>query len=124
MSDLQANLDVIEEIGMSGADGRFALVLLYRYVDTSGAYTEWLTSAMTTLAEAGGRVVWAANGGWPVVGSRQREWDVIAIVEYPTRQAFLDHIRSPAFVEVERIRATAMVASEIYACVPLIDALS
>lgn len=124
MSDLQANLDVIEEIGTSGADGRFALVLLYRYVDTGGAYTEWLTRAMATLADVGGRVVWAATGGWPVVGAREREWDVIAVVEYPTRQAFLDHVQSAAFAEVERIRATAMVASEIYACVPLIDAVS
>lgn len=123
MSELEPNIEVIADIASWEVEGKLALVLMYRYHDSDGSYSEWLGGAMASLAEVGGKVVWAATGGWPVVGSTERRWDVISIVEYPSREAFLGQIQSGAFAALEQFRMTAMVSNEIYACFPVVDAL-
>lgn len=123
MSELEPNIEVIADLASWEVQGKLALVLMYRYHDSDGSYTEWLDGAMASLAEVGGKVVWSATGGWPIVGSTARWWDVISIIEYPSREAFLSQIQSGAFAAVERFRMTAMVSNEIYACFPVVDAI-
>ncbi len=42
-------------------------------------------------------------------------WDMMLLVSYPTRQAFLDMVSSPEYQEIEHLRSEALVRSELRA---------
>ena len=41
-------------------------------------------------------------------------WDLVALVEYPTRQAFLDMIASTEYQEIGHLRTEALVKGELH----------
>ena len=48
----------------------------------------------------------------PLLGAAA--WDLVVLVEYPTRQAFLDMIGSPEYREIGRLRTEALVRGELH----------
>ncbi len=75
-------------------------------------YAEYGAAVLPLLAEAGGRIVWSGNGGAPVIG--EGHWDLVVLVEYPTRQAFIEMTSSPEFVAAAQLRTAALEASELH----------
>jgi hypothetical protein len=41
-------------------------------------------------------------------------WDMVLLVEYPTRLAFLDMIGSPAYQEITHLRTEALTRAELH----------
>ena len=41
-------------------------------------------------------------------------WDLVALVEYPTRQAFLDMVSSPEYQAIAHLRTEALTAGELH----------
>lgn len=123
MSELAANVDVVQSLLEAGPDGKFATVLLIKYPDDDSAYTDWIDAILPRLHAVGARIVWAANGGEPIVGDPDRRWDVIVVVEYPDRQAFVDLIQGGGWTDVDELRMTGMERNEVYGCSPVIDAV-
>ena len=63
-----------------------------------------------------------APGGKPIFAGRPSEsligegsWDLMVLVSYPTRQAFLDMVSSPEYQAIEHLRTDAVVRSELRA---------
>ena len=54
----------------------------------------------------------AAPGGSALIGSDQ-EWDLVLLVEYPSRAAFLEMIGSPEYQAIAHLRTEALAASEL-----------
>lgn len=122
MTEMQPNVEVIEHLTADPSEGRYATVLLIAY-HSDERYTAWLGAVIPRLEAVGGRIVWAGNDAAPVIGDPDRHWDAIAVVEYPSLDAFLDMVRDPGWAEVEDLRVAAMDANEVYACTPVIDAV-
>lgn len=120
--DLGPNAEVMEALAASTAEGRFAQILLIRY-ERPETYTDWIDAVLPRLAEVGAHLVWAALDAEPMIGPVERRWDVVAVVEYPSREAFFEMLAGDGWAEVEDLRMTGMVANEIYGCKPVIDAL-
>lgn len=66
------------------ADGRDA-----KGMSGAAAYGLYGEVAMAKIAEVGGRMFWAAPTAQTFIGGDLDEWDMIAIVRYPNRAAFL-----------------------------------
>ena len=51
------------------------------------------------------------------------KWDLVAVVEYPTRQAFIEMTSSPEYLEIAHLRTEALERAELH---PLdqVDALA
>ena len=105
------------ELFMSPEDGPFVMVNLLKFKakadygdgkdsDLTGAQAyERYSEKMTKLVEkAGGRVVYAGRAVRLMIGTVDPMWDVVGLVEYPSRAAFLEITRSPEFHEIERHR--------------------
>jgi uncharacterized protein (DUF1330 family) len=58
-------------------------------------YEEYGAAVAPLLEKIGGRIVFVSEASLPLLGDDS--WDMVALVEYPTRQAFLDMIGSPAY---------------------------
>jgi uncharacterized protein (DUF1330 family) len=75
-------------------------------------YMEYGTAVAPLLEKAGGRIVWAGAPAAVLLGDGS--WDLVALVEYPTRQAFLDMIGSPEYQEISHLRTEALTKGELH----------
>ena len=62
------------------------------------AYQRYADVALAKVAERGGRLLYAAAVDQTVIGPTAESWDQVAIVEYPSRAAFLDMIADPEYL--------------------------
>ncbi len=69
-------------------------------------YVEYGAAVAPLLEKAGGRIVWAGPPARALLG--EDSWDLVALVEYPTRQAFLEMIGSPEYQEIAHLRTEAL----------------
>jgi uncharacterized protein (DUF1330 family) len=89
------------------------------------AYQRYGEVAMRKVAERGGRLVLLSVPEQVVIGELpgwDREWDQIAIVEYPSRAAFLDMIADPEYQAATVHRDAGLERTVLLATRPLLDA--
>jgi len=75
-------------------------------------YLEYGAAVAPLLEQAGGRIVFAGAAAPAVIGGAG--WDVVALVEYPSRQAFLDMIGSPEYQAIAHLRTEALAKGELH----------
>jgi uncharacterized protein (DUF1330 family) len=44
----------------------------------------------------------------------EESWDLVILVEYPTRQAFLDMVASPDYLAIGHLRTEALAKGELH----------
>lgn len=72
------------------------------------AYAAYTEGVLPLLAEVGARVVWSGDAHHPLVAPEGESWDEVLLVEYPTRDAFAQLIRSPAYAAILHHRTAAL----------------
>lgn len=75
-------------------------------------YGEYGEAVAPLLEKAGGRIVWGGAPAKPLIGSEG--WDMVVLVEYPSRQAFLDMTSSPEYLEIAHLRTEALDRAELH----------
>jgi uncharacterized protein (DUF1330 family) len=75
-------------------------------------YMEYGAAVAPLLEKAGGRIVWAGAPAPALLG--EGSWDLVALVEYPTRQAFLEMIGSPEYQAIAHLRTEALTKGELH----------
>lgn len=56
------------------------------------------------VAERGGRLVWSGRPEQTLIGDETQDWDMVALVEYPSRKAFIEMVTSPKYMEAHEHR--------------------
>jgi uncharacterized protein (DUF1330 family) len=108
------NPPAFEELVRRAADGPVWMLNLLDFKPNGGAerYGEYAMAVAPLLAARGARVLNAGVAGGALIGPSK--WDLVALVEYPTRQAFLDMIASPEYQEIAHLRTEALERSELH----------
>lgn len=75
-------------------------------------YEEYGAAVAPLLEKAGGKIVWYGTPAKALLG--ERSWDLVVLVEYPTRQAFLDMVASEEYRAIEHLRSEALVKGELH----------
>jgi uncharacterized protein (DUF1330 family) len=75
-------------------------------------YMEYGAAVAPLLEKVGGRIVFAGAAAPAVIG--EEGWDVVALVEYPSRQAFLDMVGSPEYQAIAHLRTEALAKGELH----------
>jgi uncharacterized protein (DUF1330 family) len=91
--------------------------------DVSGeeAYSRYGANTMPHVAQRGGRLVLLSQADESVIGNLG-DWDQVAIVEYPNRDAFIEMGRDPDYLAGTVHRTAALERTAIIATTPVIDA--
>ena len=84
------------------------------------AYARYGAVAVRKVAERGGRLVLLLRPDQGVVGSAG-DWDQIAIVEYPSRTAFLEMLADPEYQAATVHRSAGLESTVLLATTPLVD---
>jgi uncharacterized protein (DUF1330 family) len=89
------------------------------------AYQRYAAVAVNKVAGVGGRIVWVAAIKGALIGPEGEEWDDAALVEYPSRQAFVEMVSQPEYQAAAVHRTAALADSRLLVTEPgtLLDAL-
>jgi uncharacterized protein (DUF1330 family) len=97
-----------------GEDAPVTMLNLLRFKPDGGKerYAEYGTAVAPLLQKAGARVVFLGEAALPLLG--EGRWDSVLLVEYPTRQAFLDMIGSAEYQAIGHLRTEALEHGELH----------
>jgi uncharacterized protein (DUF1330 family) len=87
------------EEGMSGRD----------------SYARYGERMRDLLEKTGAKVLFQGRADSVVIGGDADGWDAVILVQYPSRQAFIDMTSSSAYREVSKDRGSALVDSRLIA---------
>lgn len=104
----------VEMLLERAGEGPVAMLNLLDFKPGGGAerYAEYGAAVQPLLERVGARVLYAGQAGSPLIGPSK--WDLVLLVEYPTRQAFLDMIGSPEYREIAHLRSEALERGELH----------
>jgi uncharacterized protein (DUF1330 family) len=89
-----------------------------------GAYRDYSDQVVKMVEERGGKVIWTGRPEQVLIGdSESDDWDLVALVAYPNRAAFVDMVTSPSYEQAHAHRERGLDRTVLLACEPLLDAL-
>ncbi len=89
------------------------------------AYRDYSDQVVKMVEARGGRVIWTGRPEHVLIGDPAADdWDLVALVSYPSRAAFVDMVTSPSYEEAHEHRARGLDRTVLLACEPLLDALT
>lgn len=75
-------------------------------------YEEYGAAVAPLLEKAGGQLRFLGQSALPLLGGGS--WDLVLLVEYPSRQAFLDMVGSEEYQAIAYLRTEALAAGELH----------
>ena len=88
------------------------------------SYREYSEQVVSMVEARGGRVIWTGRPEHVLIGDTDRDaWDLVALVSYPSRSAFIDMVTSPSYEKAHEHRERGLDRTVLLACEPLLDAL-
>ena len=72
------------------------------------AYRRYAAPMIAFVTSKGGRLIWSGRVDSQVIGGGGEEFEVIALVEYPSRKALVEIAADPHFKEISIHRATGL----------------
>ena len=90
-------------------EGPVVMLNLLKFKAGGGAleYATYAASATKMIEEAGGHVIYSGRVDQILVGETG-DWDMIALVEYPNRKAFLEMVSRPDYLQAAEHREAGL----------------
>lgn len=87
-------------------------LLLFRPDGGRERYAEYGEAVLPLLERAGGRIVFQGQASPVLLGGEG--WDLVLLVEYPTRRAFVEMIQSAEYGAIAHLRTEALAKGELH----------
>ncbi len=85
-------------------------------VSGAEAYARYSEAVEPFLAGVGGRLLSAVRARQSVIGPPEPEWDLVLLVEYPSRAKFIEMATNPEYLKIHAHREAALADSRLVAC--------
>jgi uncharacterized protein (DUF1330 family) len=134
---INPNAEQFKAYAESDNDGEVVMLNLLKFksradsdstdAGTSGAdaYGRYADEVIKMVEARGGRLLWLGRADHVFIGDVDaNDWDSVALVSYPNRQAFLDMISTPDYRDAHEHRSAGLADTVLIACTPQVDHLS
>jgi uncharacterized protein (DUF1330 family) len=120
MSSTMPTPEAMQKLAQALETGKVVMLNLLKFKPGTGAasYNEYGRHVAKILEKIGVRVLFAGQVGQSVIGNNG-DWDAIAIVEYPSRKAFLEMGMSAEYQAIHHFRDEGLERTELYAINPM-----
>ena len=100
--------------------GPVVMLNLLRYRPDGGRerYAAYLDHFRRTSAAHGAEVLYLGDGSTALVAEDGQAWDAVLLVRYPSRTAFSEMVRDPAYQAGSHLRTEALAEAVLQATVP------
>lgn len=105
---------------MEDPGGPVVMVNLLRFAEGGREkYADYARRTDAFLAKYGAEVVYAGEGSTALVAEDGQTWDAVALVRYPSREAFARMVADPDYQQVTSLRTEALTEAVLQATIPL-----
>lgn len=129
MASIEPTVQQIAGFSEAELDGPIVMLNLLRFKESAGdgaqgltgeeAYRRYGEAVAENLARVGGTLLHLARCSATVIGPESERWDLLALVNYPSRAAFLEMVGDPDFQAKHALRTAALEDSRLICCQPL-----
>lgn len=101
------------------AGGPVVMLNLLQFVEGGRAsYDRYAREIQPFLDQVGGRVVYVGDLSTPLVAPDGFEWDVVLLVEYPSRTAFSNMVANTDYQAITHLRSESASTAVLQATTP------
>lgn len=119
---INANRELFNVFIQTKINGSFQMLNLLKFkehVSETGLpgkeqYQEYMKAAAPFIQSSGAKLNYLANTVYSVIGPLENEWDKILLVEYPSKEAFLNMVMDPEYPA--QLRTLALSDSRLILC--------
>ena len=91
----------------------------------AAAYRDYSDQVVQMVEARGGRVIWTGRPEHVLIGDPTADaWDLVALVSYPSRSAFIDMVTSPSYQSAHTHRERGLDRTVLLACEPVMHPLA
>lgn len=92
----------------------------------SGAseYAKYGDAAVQMVEARGGKVLWMGRADQILIGDASEGWDSVALVQYPSRKAFLEMVSTPEYEQAHEHRESGLERTVLIACTERVNRLA
>ena len=114
----QMNVEALAAFGADPDRGPVVMVNLLKFRADGGAarYAEYGAAVAPLLEEVGARLIYAGSARPALIGTG--DWDLVALIEYPSHRAFLQMILSNKYEKIAHLRIEGLLRSELHPTYP------
>ncbi|MBI5551590.1 MAG: DUF1330 domain-containing protein [Desulfobacterales bacterium] len=120
MSGLQSNHDQFQALATAAKTNEepFVMLNLLKFKKEGGreAYLRYIKESGPFVAGVGAKVLYFGKANELLNGTET--WDIVMLVQYPSRKAFLQMANNPDYLKVHKYRAEALERAVLYATDP------
>jgi uncharacterized protein (DUF1330 family) len=115
MATEQPNVEQFKELAKNSNKGPVVMLNLLKFKPEGGlaSYARYAEEADKFLRGVGGKAIYLGKMKELLIG--HEAWDVLILVRYPSRDAFLKMVNNPEYLEIHKYRAAAIERSVLYA---------
>jgi uncharacterized protein (DUF1330 family) len=122
MSAITPNRDQFAALAAAAAQdgGPVVMLNLLKFKDGEGSreYGKYGDSASKMVEALGGRVIYVGRCDQVLIGDAAEGWDAIALVEYPSRQAFIEMVSRKDYQSAHEHREAGLERTVLLATTP------
>lgn len=120
MSGIQSNQGQFQALAAAAKtnDAPFVMLNLLKFKKEGGreAYLRYIAESGPFVKGVGAEVIYFGKANELLNGSET--WDVVMLVKYPSRQAFVQMANNPDYLKIHEYRADALERAVLYATDP------
>ncbi len=113
------NMEQFKKLAKNPNEEPFVMLNLLKFKPDGGAesYARYARESTRFVEGVGGKIVYL---GKPLeLLNGQEEWDVVLLVQYPSRKAFLKMANDPEYLKIHVYREEALERAVLYATDPM-----
>jgi uncharacterized protein (DUF1330 family) len=114
------NAEQFRELATSADEGPVVMLNLLKFKPGEGAreYDAYGNAATRMVGEGGGRVLYVGRCDQVLIGDTAEAWDAIALVEYPSRKAFIEMVSRKDYKQAHEHRESGLERTIVLATTP------
>jgi uncharacterized protein (DUF1330 family) len=125
MTAIVPNPQAFQQLAAAPDTGPVVMLNLLKFkkqaTDGSGtgaeAYGRYGEAAVKFVEERGGKILWQGRAEQLLVGEPDvQDWDVVALVQYPSRKSFLEMVSNPDYMKSHGHREAGLEKTVLLAC--------
>jgi uncharacterized protein (DUF1330 family) len=119
MSEIKSNPDEFRKLAKNPGEGPVVMLNLLKFKGAEGqaSYVRYTKEAGKFVDGVGGKVLYLGKPGELLNG--EETWDLLMLVQYPSRKAFLSMANNPDYLKTHHFREEGLERAVLYATDPI-----
>ena len=120
MSAIRPNKEQFLELMNAPDEGPVVMLNLLKFKPREGAseYNKYGDAVVKMVEASGGKVLWMGKVDQTLIGPVEEAWDAVALVQYPSRKAFVEMTSTKEYDAAHEHRESGLERTLVLACTP------